>query len=71
MNTSAKKPEGIAIIGLAGRFPKARNVDEFWGNLCDGVEAISFFDDEELAAPGNGEFKNNPNYVKARGRSSA
>src|SRR5712671_4067444 len=58
---------GIAIVGMAGRFPKARNVDEFWRNLCEGVEAISFFNDDELAAAGNGEVKANPNYVKARG----
>ncbi len=32
----------IAIIGIAGRFPKARNIDQFWQNLRDGVESISF-----------------------------
>jgi acyl transferase domain-containing protein len=39
---------GIAIIGLVGRFPGARNVEEFWTNLRDGVELISFFSDEQL-----------------------
>ncbi len=53
--------------GMAGRFPKARNIDEFWRNLSDGVEAISFFSDQELAAAGVGTPKDNPNYVKARG----
>jgi acyl transferase domain-containing protein len=24
---------GIAIIGLSGRFPGAKNVNEFWHNL--------------------------------------
>src|SRR5579872_3685509 len=33
----------IAIIGLHGRFPGAGNVDEFWHNLRDGVESVSFF----------------------------
>jgi phthiocerol/phenolphthiocerol synthesis type-I polyketide synthase E len=33
----------IAIIGMAGRFPKARNVDAYWQNLRDGKECISFF----------------------------
>ena len=28
--------DGVAIIGLAGRFPGARDVDEFWTNLVDG-----------------------------------
>ncbi len=30
----------IAIIGMAGRFPGARNVEEFWTNLRNGVESI-------------------------------
>ena len=44
--------EGIAIIGMAGRFPGAKNVDEFWQNLRDGVESISFFSEEELESLG-------------------
>ena len=35
----------VAVIGFAGRFPGARNTDEFWRNLRDGVESISFFTD--------------------------
>ncbi|HAX74861.1 MAG TPA: polyketide synthase, partial [Cyanobacteria bacterium UBA11372] len=58
--------EPIAIIGMAGRFPGAKNVEEFWQNLCNGVESISFFTDEELAAAGvDPALLNNPNYVKA------
>jgi amino acid adenylation domain-containing protein len=34
----------IAIVGMAGRFPGARDVDALWRNLRDGVESISFFD---------------------------
>jgi acyl transferase domain-containing protein len=30
----------IAIIGLAGRFPGAKNLDLFWHNLQNGVESI-------------------------------
>ena len=30
----------VAIIGLTGRFSKARNLDEFWQNLRGGVESI-------------------------------
>ena len=40
--------DGIAIIGMSGRFPGANNIDEFWRNLRDGKEAIKFFSDEEL-----------------------
>ncbi len=58
--------ERIAIIGMAGRFPDAKNIEEFWQNLRDGVESISVFTDEELVASGvNPELLNNPNYVKA------
>nr|QEO74534.1 Beta-ketoacyl synthase [uncultured bacterium] len=60
-------PEEIAVIGMAGRFPKARNIREFWRNLRDGVEGISFFSDEELLAAGiKPSTLANPNYVKAR-----
>ena len=40
--------DGVAIIGMAGRFPGARNVGEFWRNLLAGVESISRFERDEL-----------------------
>ena len=42
----------IAVIGMAGRFPQARDIEELWRNLVAGVEAITFFSDEELLAAG-------------------
>ncbi|MEW6733419.1 MAG: beta-ketoacyl synthase N-terminal-like domain-containing protein [Acidobacteriota bacterium] len=58
--------EDIAIIGMAGRFPGARNIHEFWQNLANGTESISFFSDEELTAAGiDLTTLNDPNYVKA------
>ena len=42
----------IAITGMACRFPGARNTAEFWQNLLEGKEAVSFFSDEELLASG-------------------
>jgi len=58
----------IAIIGLAGRFPGAQNVTEFWQNLKDGVESISFFSEEELKTAGeNPAFIKMSNYVNAKG----
>jgi thioester reductase-like protein len=58
----------IAIIGMSGRFPGARDIEAFWGNLCDGVHAITFFSDEECRAAGiDPALLHNPNYVKARG----
>ncbi|UCH92161.1 MAG: amino acid adenylation domain-containing protein [Candidatus Aminicenantes bacterium] len=60
--------EEIAVIGMAGRFPGASSINEFWENLKNGVESISFFSDEELMALGIGEdLLNHPAYVKAKG----
>jgi amino acid adenylation domain-containing protein len=42
----------IAIIGLACRFPGADSPEEFWRNLRDGVESVTFFEDAELLAAG-------------------
>ncbi|MBD2677469.1 MULTISPECIES: type I polyketide synthase [Nostoc] len=60
--------EGIAIIGMAGRFPGAKNINDFWENLQYGVESISLFTDEELIASGvNLTYLNDGDYVKASG----
>src|SRR4026207_294623 len=59
---------GIAVIGMAGRLPGAANVDDFWRNLRDGVESISFFTDEEMVAAGIDPARvQSPDYVNARG----
>jgi amino acid adenylation domain-containing protein/non-ribosomal peptide synthase protein (TIGR01720 family) len=58
----------VAIIGMAGRFPGARNLSEFWHNLRNGVESITFFSDDELLACGvEPATLNDPSYIKARG----
>lgn len=57
----------VAVIGFAGRFPGAQNVDEFWRNLRDGVESISFFTKEEMLASGvEPELVDAPDYVPAK-----
>ncbi|WP_370024313.1 SDR family oxidoreductase [Planotetraspora sp. GP83] len=62
----SQTPEPVAIVGLAGRFPGARNADEFWQNLLDGVESIAFFDEDALRAGGVPEKDlRDPNYVRA------
>ena len=59
--------QDIAIIGMTGRFPGASSVEEFWQNLRDGVESITFFTDEELLASGiDPHLLQDPAYVKAR-----
>jgi acyl transferase domain-containing protein/glutamate-1-semialdehyde aminotransferase len=58
--------DAVAIIGMGGRFPGARNVDEFWLNLCNGVESVRRFTAEELAASGvDPRVLNDMDYVPA------
>ena len=56
----------IAIIGMACRLPGAATIDAFWDNLCNGVESISFFNDQQLEV-GNRAQVNEAGYVKAAG----
>ena len=69
MNTKSDRTGmEIAVIGMAGRFPGAKNIDEFWENLKQGKESITFFSDEELKEAGvSPAVLQNPNYVKANG----
>jgi len=55
--------ELIAIVGMAGRFPGATDVDAFWANLRDGVESIRAFTDDELRA--GGADTSEPGFVNA------
>ncbi|UII24649.1 type I polyketide synthase [Fulvivirga maritima] len=56
----------IAVIGMSGRFPGAENINDFWFNLKNGVESVSFFTDEELREAGEDNADiNDPSYVKA------
>lgn len=64
---SADVSQPIAIIGMAGRFPGADTIDEFWDILKNGKETITFFTDNELDASISNELRNDPLYVKARG----
>ncbi|SEG59059.1 type I polyketide synthase [Paenibacillus sp. UNC499MF] len=58
----------IAVIGMAGRFPEARNIEEYWDNLRNGKESIHFFSDSELESAGiDPALIRNPKYVRAKG----
>jgi hypothetical protein len=58
----------VAIIGMSCRLPGAENVEDFWQNIRDGVESISFFSDEELLSSGIKQaILNQANYVNANG----
>jgi acyl transferase domain-containing protein/acyl-CoA synthetase (AMP-forming)/AMP-acid ligase II/acyl carrier protein/short-subunit dehydrogenase len=57
----------IAIIGMACRFPDADNIEQFWDNLCGGVESISRFSKEDTIAAGvSATIVDRPNYIRAR-----
>ncbi|HEY2292039.1 MAG TPA: amino acid adenylation domain-containing protein, partial [Thermoanaerobaculia bacterium] len=60
--------QDVAIVGMAGRFPGAKSIDELWRNLAGGREGITFFTAEELLAAGvDPATVENPNYVRAKG----
>lgn len=57
--------EGIAIIGMAGKFPGAADINEFWNNLVKGKCSIESFTDEECLESGVPEsILSNPGFVK-------
>src|ERR1043165_2732512 len=61
------REDDIAVVGIAGRLPGAKDLHEFWRNLCDGVESVRFFTDAELLHFGpDPEFLKQPNCVKAK-----
>ncbi|WP_354644174.1 type I polyketide synthase [Kitasatospora camelliae] len=58
--------DGIAVIGLAGRFPGAMNADEYWANLLAVKDCVTRLSDDELIAAGaSPEDLADPAYVKA------
>jgi amino acid adenylation domain-containing protein len=65
-DAAANEEREIAVVGMVCRFPGAKDVEEFWRNLRDGVESVNFFSDEELKAEGiNPDALGRPDYVKA------
>nr|BBJ56213.1 hypothetical protein SAVMC3_88420 [Streptomyces avermitilis] len=58
----------VAIIGMAGRFPGADDLDSFWRLLSEGRDGITRFGREELAAAGvPARLLDDPDYVPAHG----
>lgn len=57
----------VAVIGMAGRFPGAESLDEFWVNLANGAESIKFFSRDELKRHGVDAARfSDPNFVPAK-----
>ncbi|MFE4106865.1 type I polyketide synthase, partial [Almyronema epifaneia] len=66
MSNMNQAATAIAVIGLAGRFPGADTVTQFWQHLCQGKETITRFSEAELRAAGiDATLLARPNYVKA------
>lgn len=59
----------IAIIGMAGRFPGADNVNEFWQNLKSGTDSITHFTEDEMVDDGVdiARLRTKDNHVRAGG----
>ena len=56
-----------AIVGMAARMPGAEDLNQYWDNLVNGRESITFFSKEELDSTLDPRDTNAPNYVPARG----
>ncbi|BBY29236.1 type I polyketide synthase [Mycolicibacterium sediminis] len=57
--------DAIAVVGMAGKFPGAESLSEFWRNLRDGVESIVGVSERDLVAAGVTEAAlANPAYVR-------
>ena len=59
--------DGIAIVGIAGRFPGAATIDELWSNLLAGRESLTRFAPEQLSPLVPRELAGHPRYVPVRG----
>ena len=47
MTTITHIDSSIAIIGMAGQFPGAKSIEQFWANIKDGIESIQFFSQDD------------------------
>jgi non-ribosomal peptide synthase protein (TIGR01720 family) len=66
--TEEEQPEGIAVVGMAGRFPMAGTVTEFWRNLREGRECLETLDDTELRRRGVPDsVLRDPSYMRRAG----
>lgn len=62
----APLPEhAIAVVGMAGRFPGAQDLDDFWRQVAEGVEVLEEYTDADLDAAGvSAEQRNHAGYVR-------
>lgn len=69
MNNSLYSSEystALAIVGMAGRFPGASSLEQFWQNIASKASLVRQYSGEELLAAGvKPEDLRQPDYVKA------
>ncbi|MCJ8518620.1 amino acid adenylation domain-containing protein [Pseudorhizobium tarimense] len=58
--------EGIAIVGMSGRFPGAPDVDTLWELVTRGGSAFRKFDTDEIEDAFTDEERASPDYVPCR-----
>eukprot|EP01064_Diplonema_japonicum_P035889 TRINITY_DN7895_c4_g1_i2.p1 TRINITY_DN7895_c4_g1~~TRINITY_DN7895_c4_g1_i2.p1 ORF type:complete len:2605 (+),score=608.25 TRINITY_DN7895_c4_g1_i2:118-7932(+) len=68
LQPTRKKPKAsgsIAIVGMSGRFPGAKNIYQFWDNLKAGAVTPTYHTAEYLASKGvDPEVINHPDFVR-------
>lgn len=63
-----RQDERVAIIGLAGRFPGADDIDGFWQLLADGGSGLTAVTDADLESAGvDSQLAGQPDYVRVWG----
>jgi len=68
MDRGHSRDAAVAIIGMAGRFPNAKDLDEFWRNLARGVDCVRRFGREQAMAAGlHPDIWDDPDFVPANG----
>ena len=59
----------IAVIGMAGKFQGASDLDQFWDNIREGKTSMRPLTDEEVLESGQGEeMLEDPDFVKMSAR---
>ena len=57
----------IAIVGMVGRYPGARTLEDLERVLWEGRETVRFFRDDEIDPDVPAAVRSDPSYMKARG----
>ena len=66
LNLNDQYGMGIAVIGMAARFPGATTISEFWENISNGTSAIQKLTEEEMIREGVAEKQfRDPSYVNS------